>query len=429
MQSAPAPPGYTHFQLPGDLDIAVNSNKKMKTVLVSVSVIGNLNETVTRMAILPSILRRGTRRHPDLQAISRYLDGLYGASLSSQVFKLGEWHLLRFRLDVVNERFVPGVNGLLGNALEFLSELMRDPLVVEGGFHPQYLEQEKANQRRAIESLLDNKAAYAENRCIEEMCSKEPFHLFELGRVEDIEAIDAKELRELHRRWSRRYPVHAYLAGDVDPAAARDLATSVFAGGAAEREGGYALSGPPSTIRVAAPREVEERMDVNQAKLVLGFRHGVTYSHPSYEALLLMNGILGGYSHSKLFQNVREKESLCYSIHSSLERVKGLLFISSGIAPENYRKAVDIILKNVESMKAGQITDEEIQATILTILNANEMLEDNFGALADVDLAWRLHDRPFDLLEFRRRLTNVQRDEIVAAARLLQHDTTYLLTR
>ena len=424
-----APPSFTHFHLPGNFHLAVNSNKKMKTVLFTVSVLANLVETVTRMALLPVILRRGTRLHPDMQSISRYLEGLYGASLASFVIKIGEWHVLRFRLEVVNERFLPGEKGLLHKALELLVELLREPLEVAGGFHPEYLEQEKVNLRRAIESLVDDKAAYAEHRLVEEMCSKEPYRLNEQGRVQDIPEIEPKALRDLHGKWVRRYPLHVYAAGDIDVRETRDLVASVFSAGSPAREGGYVLNGIPRPVPVSSMREVEERMDVNQARLVLGFRHGITHADPSYEALLLMNGILGGFSHSKLFQNVREKASLAYSVHSALERTKGLLFISSGIAPENHRKALDIILEHVEALKKGEISDEEIQATVLTILNSNEMLEDNLGALADVDFVWSLHGRELDLAGFREKLKKVGRDEIVAAARRLQHDTTYLLTK
>ncbi len=426
MPASTDPPSFTHHHLPGDLHLALNSNKKMKTVLVTASFIGNLDETVTRLALLPVILRRGTRSLRDMQAISRHLDGLYGASIASYVLKIGEWHVVRFRLEVVNERFLPEKTGTLRKALEFLRELVYEPLEAQGGFQPEYLEQEKANLRRSIESLVDNKAAYAEQRLIEEMCPNEPYRIYEQGRIQDLESIDARALKSFHAEWVRRYPLHVYAAGDIDVVQFRDLLASVFVPG---REGGYRIAGIPTAVPVRGTRTATDKMDVNQAKLVLGFRHGLTYAAPEYEALLLMSGILGGFSHSKLFQNVREKESLCYTIHSSLERTKGLLFISSGIAPENYQKAVDIILKNVDAMKRGEVTDDEIRSTVLTLLNSNEMLEDNFGALADIDMVWSLHGRKFDLLAFREKLKRVPRDEIVAVAQKLQLDTTYLLTQ
>jgi predicted Zn-dependent peptidase len=129
-----------------------------------------------------------------------------------------------------------------------------------------------------------------------------------------------------------------------------------------------------------------------------------------------------------LFQNVREKANLAYSIHSSVERTKGLLIIGSGIAPENHKKALEIILEQVRSLKAGEISEDEMGSTVSTILNSNEMLEDNLAALADVDLIWRLHGRNLDLTAFRERMRRITREEVVEVARRLEHDTTYLLT-
>jgi len=428
MASLASPPTFVHLANPGEFDLAINSNKKMKTVLVVASFIGNLDETVTCKALLPLILRRGTRKFPDMLSLNRYLEGLYGASLTGYVQKVGEWHLLRFRLELVNERFLPGEKGLLRAGLEFLREVLWEPLEVEGGFHPEFLDGEKNNLKLSIESLLDNKSAYAEQRLIEEMCREEPFRLYEQGRVADIPGIEPRSLLELHRRVVREYPFHLYIAGDFDAEAMQALALEVFSPGAAPRTGGLTPNPIPGPIPVRGVREVEERMVVNQAKLFLGFRHGITYAHPGYEALLLMNGVLGAFAHSKLFQNVREKAHLAYSIHSSVERTKGLLFIGSGIAPENHKKAHEIILDQVRSLKAGEITDDEMGATVSTILNSNEMLEDNLAALADVDLVWRLHGRELDLLAFRKRIQQVTKEEVVEVARRLEHDTTYLLT-
>jgi predicted Zn-dependent peptidase len=428
MQTAVSPPSFSRFDLPGDFHLALNSNRKMKTVFVSATFIGDLDEAVTRRAILPMILRRGTRRLPDMQSINRHLEGLYGASVASHVQKIGEWHLVRFRLEVVNEKFLPGEEGLLRKAVELLVELLEDPLISGGGFHAGYLEQEKANLERSIRSLVDDKRAYADHRLVEEMCATEPYRLHEQGRIEDIPAIAPEPLLRFHEDCTRSQPLHVYVAGDIDIEATRDLVAGAFAAGRIGRRGGRPIRPVPAPVPVKEPRSVSERMDLNQARLVLGYRHGVTFADPAYEALLVMNGVLGGYSHSKLFQNVREKANLCYGIHSGLERTKGLLFISSGIAPENHGRALEIILEQVRAMKAGEITAEEISSTISTILNHNEMLEDNLGALADVDFVWRLHGRTVDLPAFRERVRRIRVDEVVDVARRLELDTTYLLT-
>lgn len=417
-------PEFEHIELPGNLRLALNSNQKLKTILIKVYLTTNLDEGVTRRALLPMVLQRGSRSLPDMQALSRYLESLYGAGLYSSVMKVGEWHVLKFQLEVVNERFLPGETGLFRRALEFLHDLLFDPLVVNGGFRADYLDQEKQNLRRIIDSLVDEKAAYAAHRCIEEMCRQEPFRLHEQGRVEDLEGVNAENLYQDYRDLFDLFPLAVYVTGDIDIDATRDVLTGVFT---EARRGTTELSPVPAPVRVEAVREVEERMDVNQGKLVLGFRHGVTYGGDDYEALLLMNGILGQGSHSKLFQNVREKASMAYYAHSSLERTKGLLFICSGIAVDNYRDALRIILEQVEAMRQGNFSAEEMDATVRTIINQNLMLEDNFSALAEADFVRSLHGCSLDLPTFRKKLEQVPRGAIVEVARKLQHDTTYFL--
>ena len=429
MTTATDPPRFTYYELPGKFHLAVNSNKKMKTIALKFSFVGNLAEDVaTRLALVPMVLRRGTRRYPDMQQVSRFLEGLYGASLATSVHKIGEWHVARFQMEVVNERFLPDGRGVLRSALEFLRELLVDPLEVNGGFQRDFLEQEKVNLERMIESLVDSKSAYAHQRLIECMCPNEPFRIYDYGSVEAIPEIEAVGLRSFHRTCISDYPLHAYIAGDLDVEETRDLLAEVFDPEAFPRRGSCVLSSLPEPVEVKDTRHVEESMEVNQARLMLGYRHGVTQADPLYESLLVMNGVLGGFSHSKLFQNVREKANLCYSVHSGLERTKGLLFISSGIAPEKYDEARDIILVQVKALQDGDISDEEIAATVRTLLNHNEMLEDNLSALAEVDFTWRLHGRSLDLDTLRNKIRHVSRDDLVAVARRLALDTSYLLT-
>lgn len=419
------PPTYEHFTLPGEIRLGVNSNSKLKTILIKLYMATDLDRTATRRALLPMVQRRGTRRLPDMQSISRYLEGLYGAVFHSSVAKVGEWHVTRYQLEVVNSLFLPDSEDLFAQGLELLRDLVRDPHEEQGSFQPEYVRQEKENLRRNIESLIDNKGAYAVFRCIEEMCREEPFRLSEQGRIDDITDIAPDALYRSYRQWIGTSPVSMYIAGDIGIETVREKVEQVFDFGPRVVQ---PLAPAPSPVKAGKVREVEERLDVNQGKLVLGFRHGVQYdSENEYEALLLMNGILGGFSHSKLFQNVRERASMAYSASSWVERTKGLLFINAGIAVEKYRDALKVILEQVDAIKQGEISDEEIDATVKTLLNHSLMLEDNFAALAEVDYVWGLHGRRLDLPAHRERLERVGREQIVQVARKLQHDTTYFL--
>lgn len=416
--------GFERTRLPSGARLHVNSTPKLKTILVKAVFGGDLDASVTRMALLPMVLRRGTRRFPDMKAIHRHLEDLYGTSLVSDVVKTGEWHSVKFRLEVVNDRFLPGEKGVGREALRFLRELIEEPRLVGGAFDPGYLEQEKHNLRRTIEALIDDKGQYALERCIREMCSREEFRRYELGDVAELDGIDSPGLTAAYREWVSDHPLDLYVSGDIDVRAVQDLFREVFAN---PRPGKYVLRPPPPPVPVGEVRTVEERMEVNQGKLVLGFRHGVTYREGDLEAMVMMNGILGSFSHSKLFQNVREKASLAYDAHSTLEKTKGLLFVLSGIAVENYQKALDIILAQVRALEAGEISEHEMVATRESFLNHLTLMEDSPSDLMEVDRVWRLHERDFSLPAYREALKAVSRDRIVAAAARLKLDTIYFL--
>lgn len=425
MSNPPKPPSFRDFELPGGVRLAVNSNRKLKTILCKVYFTADLDESVTRRALLPLVLRRGTRRWPSMQAIHRYLESLYGASSSSSVFKIGEWHVTSYRLEVVNDRFLPATDGLFRSGLEFLRELLADPRLEDGSFHEEWVDQEKEALRRSIEAIFDDKPAYATVRCIEEMCSTEPYRLNENGHVEDLERIMPRSLFSSFKDWMSTTPMAVYVAGDVDEEEVRSTVERVLR---LERRGARELAPLPLPVpSPPSPRRVEEKLEVQQARLMMGFRHGVTYQDRDYEALLVMNGVLGGFGHSKLFQNVREKASLAYSASSWTERTKGLLFISCGIAGEKEPEASRIILEQVDAVKNGDITDDEMEATVSTLINHNLMLEDNFSNLAAADFIWGLHGRELDLERFRERLREVTKDDVARVAQRLVHDTTYFL--
>jgi predicted Zn-dependent peptidase len=417
---------FQRFDLPGsNIRLSVLPTKKLKTAQVKVYFPGNLDETVTRRALVPMVLRRGTRDQPDMQAIQKHLEFLYGASVVTDVNKVGEWDISMFRLEAVNDRFVPGDEEVFADALRFLRQFIFDPHLNDGKLREDYVDQEKNNLGRMIESLLDQKDQYAVERLIGEMCRDEPFHRHEYGDVADLPGITAESLTKDWREWSRSFPCEIYVTGDLDPDRTRGLIEDTFA---VERDGGYDVAPIPSLRQAGDVRYFREEMAVNQGKLCLGYRCGTNYAQGDLEGTVLMNGVLGSFSHSKLFQNVREKASLAYDVHSVFEKTKGLVFVVSGIAVENYDQALEIIRQQVDAMCKGEITDDELDSTRESFDNHLQMLEDNLGSYMEVDFLWRLHGQEFDLAEYRKRLRAVTRDRIVAAAQSLQLDSVFFLT-
>jgi predicted Zn-dependent peptidase len=393
--------------------------------------------TATEVALLPFVLRHGTAALPSMRAVNRALEGLYGTRLGVDVLKLGEQQVVALRLDALGDAYLPAGEGVLAPAVQLLADLLLDPRRDRGpdALAAEAVAQEQDKLRRFLEGLIDDKATWAAERCVQLLCAGEPYGVSEYGRLDDLEAVDGARLEARRRALVGAAPIDVYLAGSFDAAAAKDVLVRAFAPLAA-RTGEAPLRGttphPPGRLAVgrlsgAQVREVTERSPVKQARLVLGLRTPVRLEDPGYWALLLMNGVLGGFPHSKLFKNVREKAGLCYDAASTHERLKGLLFIACGVAPDDVARARDLCLAQVEAIARGEVGDDELGHTRLAYEQGYRQLLDAPAQLVNLDYIMALGGRSGAPEEASRAVARVTRDEVVAAASTLVLDTVYAL--
>ncbi|MED4300304.1 pitrilysin family protein [Geobacillus stearothermophilus] len=382
-------------------------------------------ETVTLRALLPYVLQSGTADYPSVKALRTYLDELYGATLNVDLTKKGEHHIMTIRIDVANERFLPEQTPLLSKALQLLADLLFRPALDGGRFVTDIVEQEKRALRQRIQAVYDDKMRYANMRLVEEMCKGEPYALSPNGELEDVDAITAERLHRYYERALAEDELDLYVIGDVDEEEVLNTVRQRFL--LPDR------AEPARTPQAQAKargevKEVIERQDVKQGKLNIGYRTNVTYEDDDYYALQMFNGIFGGFSHSKLFINVREKASLAYYAASRLESHKGLLMVMSGIEPANYEKARRIIDEQMQAMKNGDFTDEEIAQTKAVI--RNQLLETLDTPRGLVEVLYHnvvsTRKRPID--EWMAGTDQVTREDVVRVADKVELDTVYFLT-
>ncbi|KOR94900.1 EF-P 5-aminopentanol modification-associated protein YfmF [Geobacillus stearothermophilus] len=382
-------------------------------------------ETVTLRALLPYVLQSGTADYPSVKALRTYLDELYGATLNVDLTKKGEHHIMTIRIDVANERFLPEQTPLLSKALQLLADLLFRPALDGGRFVTDIVEQEKRALRQRIQAVYDDKMRYANMRLVEEMCKGEPYALSPNGELEDVDAITAERLHRYYERALAEDELDLYVIGDIDEEEVLNTVRQRFL--LSDR------AEPARTPQAQAKargevKEVIERQDVKQGKLNIGYRTNVTYEDDDYYALQMFNGIFGGFSHSKLFINVREKASLAYYAASRLESHKGLLMVMSGIEPANYEKARRIIDEQMQAMKNGDFTDEEMAQTKAVI--RNQLLETLDTPRGLVEVLYHnvvsTRKRPID--EWMAGTDQVTREDVVRVADKVELDTVYFLT-
>lgn len=417
---------FRRFRLANGINLYVHPTRKFKTVLVQLVFHRHLREEdATPASLLPSVLQRGSINFPTRQVLAYRLEELYGSELMSEIMKKGERQLVSFTLDLVHDQYLPGENKLLQKGLAILCEVVTRPVLQDGVFMPDYVAQEKEQHEKVIRGLINDKIAYSVERCLQEMCAGEPFGVFKYGTLERLAELDPVSLYDFYGRFLAESPADLYVVGDVDAESIRQMVEEIFC-----FPRGQEVVVPDTLVKsgTGEARYIREELDVHQGKLVLGYRTGLAYGDDDYFPLLVYNGILGSFPHSKLFQNVREKASLAYYAYSRLEKHKGLMIISAGIEVKNYQRALDIINRQVEAMAAGEISGEEFDNTLSGLRNQFLVEEDNPGLVVNRALDGIMAGRQEDTLRLIERLESVTPADVARVAGLVKLDTVYFLT-
>ncbi|SFQ39638.1 EF-P 5-aminopentanol modification-associated protein YfmF [Salibacterium halotolerans] len=407
------------------LDVRIIPTEKYKTTTLVLQMKTTLQrKTTAARALLANVLQSATDTHRSRKAIRRYLDELYGASFHADVQRKGEYHVISVKMEIANENFIKNAPPLFQESVSFLQQVLEKPYLPEGSFDKQVINEEKRTLIQRIESIYDDKMRYANKRLIEHMCSEEPFSVHPYGEAEDVEHLTAQDVMDEYRRMLVADDMCLYIVGDV---AADDVqkAVSVFSVSKNPEDSSYTPEN--KTVEPAEEKEIQETDDIQQGKLHLGYRTPVTFADEQFSAMQVMNGMFGGFPNSKLFINVREKESMAYYAASRYESQKGIVLVMAGIEPADYEKASAIIKQQMEDIRQGTFTDDDLEQT-KTMLK-NQLLEtmDHPRGLIELYYQQRMaqHQRPFE--DWLKQIGDVTREDVTACASRTVLDTTYFL--
>ncbi|RNB77362.1 EF-P 5-aminopentanol modification-associated protein YfmF [Brevibacillus panacihumi] len=407
------------------MNVHILQTEKFKTTTIVTMIEQELSvETVTKTALLAMVMKRATARFKETKRLREYLDFLYGAIFDVDVTKKGERQILQIYMEVPNEKYLAQASTLLEEAIQFVGDMLTRPCVENGAFLPKYVTQEKETLRKRIESLIDDKMKYANQRVTEEMCKDEPFALLVQGRAEDLPGITGEDLYRHFQEITTSNPINLFVVGDVDE---QQVKKAIETHIPLQRNAVKELKATSPVKNVEQERTVVDRLDVSQAKLNIGCRTNIAYKDDDYPALLVYNGILGGFPHSKLFVNVREKASLAYYAVSRLESHKGIMMIMSGIEAKKYDQAVEIIKAQMDLMRQGKITEEELSQTRATLTNQFRELLDSARMMIEYTYNGVVSGRQRPLNELLQAFETVTIDEIKRVADKVQIDMIYLL--
>jgi len=374
-------------------------------------------------ALLPYLLHRSCAAYPKPRLLESRLAELYGAKLGAQVQKQGEAQVLTVALTAVDDRFALGGEAVAAGCANLLLDLLFAPSLEGGLFPERSVALEKRLLVEQLESEEGNKWQYAANRMDALMCGREAYGLNPKGEKDAVAALTPQDVTRAWRNALETAPIQFTLVADADGEAVREAIAARFAGQARNP------FMPQTEFIFAAGEEkfVREEQPIEQAKLFLGLRAGMKDMRDKQYPLWVMTDLFGGGPYSKLFLNVREKMSLCYAVGAQFVRYKGLLVVRSGIDTEKAPQARAAILDQLEAMRTGDFSDEELATSVRSLCDSIRTVADTPESLANwysTGLVRGEHLSPEDTCA---RIEAVARDEVVEAARGVTLDTIYLL--
>ena len=384
-------------------------------------------KNVTKNALVSAVLRRGSKNMSTSAKISQEMEEMYGAGFDCGIDKTGDNQVLKFYIEAINDNFIPqDSEKILKKSIDSLLEIVFNPLTENNGFKEEYVKQEKENIKRIIEGKTDNKARYAYDRCIEEMYKNKAYGLYKYGYVEDLNSITGKELYEYYKKMIAECKIDIFISGDIenitDIVKENENIKNLH-----ERDAKYVIN-IIEEKQSTEEREIKEDMDVVQGKIVIGLDVHLEDKKQKYDTVVY-NAILGGIANSKMFQEVREKASLAYTAGSGYVSNKSNIFIKCGIEIKNYEKAMQIIRKQLEDMKAGIFSDEDIQNAKKGIISGIKGIDDEQDTEITYFFGQELTDNKTTLEQYIKNIENVTKEDIIKIANSVYINTIYFLKK
>jgi len=405
---------------------------KFKTGYFSVNFLTALNEkTASSAALLPFLLKRGCAKYGTITEVNRTLEEMYGACLNVSVRKKGEMQIFGLSIRFIDGRYALNGENMLALAVDFMCEILFAPKIISDknnifSFDPEYIESEKSNLIDIIEGQINEKRTYSIMRLHAEMCKNELYGTGEYGSVEAVKNITPASLYSDYTNFLSAADIEMYYIGSENAYSVETHMTSALQ--RAVKRAYIRSAAVANVVRSAVDKHEEvESLDVLQGKLCLGFRTSTVLGDDAFNALTVMNSVYGAGVTSKLFVNVREKLHICYYCSSSLEKLKGLMTVSSGVEFAKKQEAEDEILFQLNEVRLGHFDEYELDSAKKAIINALKSYSDSPSLMED----WYLTEamagtlRSFDTAV--SGIESVTHDEVQACAAALTLDTVYFL--
>ena len=405
------------------VSLHIRQTAQFKTVNFSFKWRAPLNEkTASERTVLSNVLQHSNEKFPTSASFRSYLDDLFGTVLYFDTAKRGSEHTLLLNVETVNDQYLSHGN-VLNEVIGVLQQAIFKPNFENGLFKQAIVDREKEMVIQRIQSIFDDKSRYAQKRLTEILRPNSAASISANGTIEAVKGITPASLTKTYEDMLANDCIDIYVVGDVDV----EIITAQLKKALPfkDRECKETVVQNETTSEIAP--YTKETQEMKQGKLHIGYSTPVRFGDKDFAKMQIFNGIFGGYAHSKLFMNVREKESLAYYASSSYSSHYGLVFVVSGIEPSNEEKARDVIAEQLTSMQNGEITDLELAQTKAMLINQmKEALDSSRGQIEIFD-QYKGLDEFFTLDTWTTRWQAVTKEDVQKMAQQIELQATYFL--
>lgn len=401
-----------------------HNDHRFKQGCLSLQLVRPMDSSEAAMnALLPAIWLRGSRKYPDLRSITLRLDELYGASVSALVRRIGDYQTTGLYCSFMEDRFAMAGDRILAPMVDFLGELLLQPITEGDALCREHVGSEKKNLISTIEAERNDKRAYAAAQLMRTMCRADSFGLPRLGTVQQVTDITPEGLYQHQKNILAQSNAALFYVGSQSPETVAGLLAPLF--GPIGRAPGALPE--QSAFHDAGGSDVTEKLQASQSQLCMGFTSPITIRDGRYAAMQVLNTLFGAGMTSKLFMNVREKQSLCYSIGSSYYGSKGILTVGAGIDADKEDVTRQEVLRQLDACKNGDITGQELESAKEAVLSGLRGIHDSPGSIEGYYSTGCLSGFSLTPEQYRQAVQAVTMDSCVAAAQSLSLHTRYFL--
>ena len=408
------------YKMPG-YDLHLLPTNKFKNITISLKLQNTLDEkTVAKRTLLSFMLTTGTEKYPSTQELSKYLESMYGMKLGANVVTKGKSHIININSICINQEYLPYKEDLIQQQIQLLNDIFFKPNASKTAFDQTMFERKKKELVERLINNQDDKFYYSLEKMFEYMGKGTCLGISSHGNIEDIKKIENEELFSYFKECIKNDQKHIYVVGNVDESIVHVFENCLsFEKNNLIFESVYSFEKNRKDLL-----EIIEKQDVTQAKLNMGYRISVNYTHQNHYAFVVFNASFGGMSQSKF---VREKNSLCYYISSSYDAFNGVMVITAGIEGKDYHQTVQLIKEQLKEMQDGCFDQDDIDTAKLMIKNSMKKTNDEPLSQVAVQYNRDITGKKETNEQYLEKIENVTYQDIVDVCQNIELDTIFLL--